>query len=170
MSTLGTIAVIVGVVVVLALVAIALIGARRKRLDSRREEAGELRKDAQRQGRLAERQRAEADERAARAKKAEAEAEEKAAQARREGALAEQRASGAGRQERFARDRHEEARSVDPDVGDDSADREQAGGGPVSRVARRSILRPPRRTSLAGWKAAEDPVGAERLPAIRAAA
>src|SRR3954471_14064507 len=126
MSTLGTIAVIVGVVVVLALVAIALIGARRKRLDSRREEAGELRQDAQRQGRLANRQRAEADERAARAKKAEAEAEERAAAARRERALAEQRDSVASRQERFARDRHEEARSVDPDVDDESEDHEHS--------------------------------------------
>jgi FtsZ-interacting cell division protein ZipA len=126
MSTLGTILVIVGVVALLTLVAVALIGARRRRLESRREHAGELRKDAQRQGRLAERQRAEADERAARAKKAEAEAEEKAAQARRERALADQRESVAGRQERFARGRHEEARAVDPDVEDDSGHRQQA--------------------------------------------
>jgi predicted lipid-binding transport protein (Tim44 family) len=125
MSTLGTIAIVAGALVVLTLVAILVMEARRKRLDSRREEAGELRKDAQRQGRLAERQRAEADERAARAKKAEAEAEEKAAQARRESALAEQRASVAGRQERFARDRHDEARSVDPDVDDDGADHDR---------------------------------------------
>ena len=125
MSTLGTIAIIVGAVVLLALIAIALMGARKKRLDSRREQAGELRNEAQRHGRLAERQRAEADERAARAKKAEAEAEEKAAVARRERALAEQRETVAGRQERFARGRHEEAQSVDPDVDEDSADRQQ---------------------------------------------
>src|SRR3954469_11107901 len=172
MSTLGTIAIIVGAIVLLALVAIALIGARRKRLDSRREEAGELRQDAQRQGRLANRQRAEADERAARAKKAEAEAEERAAAARRERALAEQRDSVAGRQERFARDRHEEARSVDPDVDDESEDRQQPASGRTrwARCARRPDRRPPRRLSPAGWEAAEDPVGTKGLPAVRAAA
>ena len=61
----------------------------------------------------------------ARVKQAEGEAEEKAAQARRERALAEQRANVAGRQERFARDRHDAARSVDPDVDDDTEDRQQ---------------------------------------------
>src|SRR3954468_19670079 len=169
MSTLGTIALIVGAVVLLALVALLIVSARRKRLDSRREEAGELRKDAQRQGRTAQRQRAEADERAARAKKAEAEAEERAAAARRERALAEQRDSVAGRQERFARDRHEEARSVDPDVDDESEARQQGASGRTRRAgwARRSARRRPRRLSPAGWEAAEDPVGTEGLAAVR---
>jgi hypothetical protein len=107
----------VGLIIVIAIAALALIGlfvliGRRKseaRTEQRRVEAHEHREEAQMRGARAERTRAEAEERAARA--------------RREQALADEQAAAANREQRFARDRHREADELDPDR-DATGDRE----------------------------------------------
>ena len=107
------------VVVAIVLIALAVVFSRKRRLESRRETAGELRREAHSVTLRAERQRATADEQEARARQAEAEAQEKAALARRETAEARERAAVAERTHAEARERHEEARDVDPDEDDD---------------------------------------------------
>ena len=118
MSTGAIVAIAMGAVVLLTLFVLLAGAARGRRLDTRRERAGELREEAHTRGLHASRERAAADEQAARAKQAEAEAEEKAAASRREAATAAERAQVAERERRFARERHEEAAEVDPDVRD----------------------------------------------------
>ena len=139
--------VIIGIVVCAAIligliVVLSRIG-RRRQMDARREQAHDLRQDAQSRELRATREQAAADEQTARAKQAQAEAEEKAATARREAAAAQERAEVADRERRFARERHDQAQSVDPDATDDETDRdeaERAGNGTTQRptTARRS--------------------------------
>lgn len=136
-----------GVIIGIAVCAAILIGlvvllsrsGRRRRIEARREQAHELRQDAQARELRATREQAAADEQSARAKQAEAEAEEKAATARREAAAAQERAELADRERRFARERHGEAQSIDPDASDatdDAGDRRQrTGNGKADRAA-----------------------------------
>jgi hypothetical protein len=102
---------VVGALVLIAAIAIASKMARERRLEGKREEAREVRHEAQLRGAQADRQRAEAEERAARARK--------------EQALADEQAAEADKRTRFARERQEEARSIDPDAGDEEAAREE---------------------------------------------
>lgn len=131
MSTGAVIAIAIGAVLLLAVIGLVGVFVRRRRVETRRERAGELRQEAQARELRATREGAAADEQAARARQSQAQAEEKAAVARREGAEAQQRAEAAEGERRFARDRHEEARSVDPDAVEDEGgrvdDRERAG-------------------------------------------
>jgi FtsZ-interacting cell division protein ZipA len=129
-----------GMIIGIAVAAIVLVGlivvlsraGRKRRLETRREQAHELRHEAQSRELRAERQQAKADEQSARAKQAAAEAEEKAAVARREEAAARERAQAAEGERRFARERHGEAQAIDPDADDsDGHDgREQTNGRP----------------------------------------
>ena len=105
------IAIVVGALVLIAAIAIATKMARERRLEGKREEAREVRHEAQLSGAQAERQQAEAQERAARA--------------RREQAIADEQAAEAEKHQRFARERHEEARSLDPDSDDEETAREE---------------------------------------------
>jgi FtsZ-interacting cell division protein ZipA len=129
------VAIVVGALILIAL--LALIGRRgsERRKDTRRHEAGEIRREAEVGRAQADRTRAEADERAARARREEATARE-------QGARAEA-------QQRDARDRHLEAAELDPDVdakeAADRYDREYAEGGP-SRDARGDELEHHERT------------------------
>ena len=123
MSTGAVIAIAIGAVLLLAVIGLVGVFVRRRRVETRREQAGELRQEAQARELRATREGAAADEQAARARQSQAQAEEKAAVARREGAEAQQRAEAAEGERRFARDRHEEARSVDPDAVDDEGGR-----------------------------------------------
>ncbi|HEX2232459.1 MAG TPA: hypothetical protein VHG69_03750 [Thermoleophilaceae bacterium] len=109
MDTGVIIAIVVGALVLIAAIAIASKMARERRLEGKREEAREVRHEAQLRGAQADRQRAEAEERAARARK--------------EQAIADQQAAEADKHGRFARERHEEARSLDPDADDEEAAR-----------------------------------------------
>jgi hypothetical protein len=98
---------VIVVIVVAALIVLALLvwlgrRGRERRLDTRRHEAREIRREAEVGRAQADQTRAEAEERAARARREEATAREQAA-------LAEER-------QREARDRHLEAARVDPDV------------------------------------------------------
>jgi hypothetical protein len=107
---------IVAIVIGVALLVAAFVWfgrqARERRLESKRLEAHETRREARVSGAQAERQRAEADERAARARK--------------EQAVAEEQSARAEKQHRFARERHERADELDPDVdGDGSSEREE---------------------------------------------
>ena len=128
MSTGAIVAIGMGAVALIALFGMLSMVIRRRRLDSRREQATELRQEAR--------------SRELRAKQAQAEAEEKAATARRESAAAEERAQVADRERRFARERHSEAQSIDPDVdddatGDDRAQESRNGGDSRERAASR---------------------------------
>ena len=102
MDTGAIVAIVIGVALLVA--ALVWFGrqARQRRLEGRRVEAHETRREARVSGAQAERQRAEADERAARARK--------------EQAMAEEQAAKAEKQHRFARERHERADELDPDV------------------------------------------------------
>ena len=122
MSTGAVIAIVIGAIILIALIVLLSRAARNKRLEGRREEAGELRREAQTRTLRAERQQASADEQQARAKQAEGEAEERAAAARRESAAAQERARAAEREHAVAREHHERALEVDPDVSADDAD------------------------------------------------
>src|SRR5205814_4464497 len=117
-STGAIIAIVIGAILLLAVVVLVARVAGRRRLEGRREAAGEQRDQAQTRSLQAETTRAEADQRAARAQRAEAEAEEKAALARKEGATAQQRESEAQRQSEAARTHHVRACRIDPDVSD----------------------------------------------------
>jgi hypothetical protein len=113
MSAGVIIAIVVGVIVLAALLLLLGKKGRERRLETRREQAHEIRHEAQVHGAQAERERAEADERAARA--------------RREQAVAQEQAARADKSGRFARERHEEAVRVDPDA-DEGDDEERRGG------------------------------------------
>jgi hypothetical protein len=120
MDTGVIIAIVVAALIVLALLWLVGRRARDRKLDTRRDEARQIRRDAQVSGAQADRTRAEAEERAARARREEAGAREQAAHAE-------------AKQEE-ARDRHLQAASVDPDVDEGEAadrydrDREGVGG------------------------------------------
>jgi hypothetical protein len=102
------IAIVIAALLVLALVMLVAKRGRERRLDAKRGEAHELRRDAEVTRAQADRTRAEADERAARARQEEAAAREQAA-------VADERS-------REAQEGHSEADRIDPDVKQDDAD------------------------------------------------
>ena len=75
------IAIVVGVLVLIAAIVLATKMGRERRLDTKRQQSREVRREAQIRGARAERQAAEADERAARARREQAIAEEQSAEA-----------------------------------------------------------------------------------------
>jgi hypothetical protein len=104
------VAIVVAALILLALLLWAGRRSRERRLDAKRGEAREIRREAEIGRAQADRTRAEAEERAARARQEEATAREQAAEAE--------------ARQREARDRHMEAASVDPDVDErEAADR-----------------------------------------------
>jgi FtsZ-interacting cell division protein ZipA len=105
MSTGLLIAIIVIALIVLALLFLVGRKRREKRLETRRHEAREIRREA------------EASQ--ARADQARAEAEERAARARREEAAAREQAATAAERGREARERHLDAARKDPDTDED---------------------------------------------------
>ena len=107
MSTGAIIAIVVGALILLALLWFVLRAGRERRLDTRREEAREIRR--------------EAEVGSAQADKSRAEADAQAAEARRQDALARERAATADEQHREARERHIEAADKDPDADPDEA-------------------------------------------------
>jgi hypothetical protein len=114
MDTGVIIAIVAAALIVLALLWLLGRRARERKLDTRRGEAREIRREAEVSGAQADRTRAEAEERAARARREEATAREQAAHAE------------AKQQE--ARDRHLEAANVDPDVDErEAAERYDSG-------------------------------------------
>ena len=129
MSTGLIIAIVaVGLIVVAGLLLAARKG-RQKRLDARRHQAREIRREAEVSRAQADHTRAEADERAARA--------------RREEAVARERAAAAEGRAREARERHLDAARKDPDADEDEFadhyDRQHGGdgdGGSAGRVRR----------------------------------
>jgi hypothetical protein len=122
MSTGAIIAIAVGAVVVLALIAGLARVASRKRDERRREQAGELRQEARSRSIQADSARASADEQAAEALRVQAEAEERAAQARQGRAAADRQSLEAERLTESARDQHAQARAIDPDASDSGQD------------------------------------------------
>ena len=115
MSTGVIIAIVVAVLIVLAILWLVGRSARERRLDTRRHEASEIRREAEVGRAQADRTKAEADERAARARREEATAREQAARAE--------------EQQREVRDRHLEAAALDPDVDEkQAAERYDQGG------------------------------------------
>jgi FtsZ-interacting cell division protein ZipA len=102
MSTGAIIAIVIGVLILLALVVWISRRGRAARHESRRHEAREIRR--------------EAEVRTAEADQMSAEAEEQAARARREEAEARQRAARAEEHRREADDHHARAHDVDPDT------------------------------------------------------
>jgi hypothetical protein len=112
MDTGVIIAIVVGALVLIAAIVLASRMARERRLEGKRDQAREVRQEAQIRGAKADRQHAEAEERAARARK--------------EQAIAEEQAAKADEHRRFARDRHVEADKIDPDA-DDEARRGERG-------------------------------------------
>jgi F0F1-type ATP synthase membrane subunit b/b' len=116
------IAIVIGALLLLALFMLLGRKGRERKLESRRHEAREIRREA-------ELDRAQAD-------KTRAEAEAQAAEARRQEALARQRAAEAEEQHRTARERHLEAASLDPDADEDEEaariDRDRGQSGIIS--------------------------------------
>jgi hypothetical protein len=115
MDTGVIVAIVIGVLIVLALLWLLGRRGRERRLETRRDEAHQIRREAEVGRAQADRTHAEADERAARARREEANAREQAAQAE--------------AQQMEARERHMEAAKLDPDVDEKEAsqqfDREQ---------------------------------------------
>jgi F0F1-type ATP synthase membrane subunit b/b' len=107
MSTGAIIAIIIGVLILLAVLWFLGRKGRERRLDTRRDQAREIRREA-------EVGRAQAD-------KTRAEADAQAAEARRQEALARERSASAEDQRREARERHLEAAKKDPDADPDEA-------------------------------------------------
>jgi hypothetical protein len=107
MDTGVVIAIVVGALIVLALLWFLGRAGRERKLDKRRGEAHEIRREA-------EVGRAQADQ-------TRAEADAQAAEARRQDALARERSATADEQHRAARDRHIEAAEKDPDADPDEA-------------------------------------------------
>lgn len=118
MDTGVIIAIVVAALLVLALLWVLGRRARESRLEGRRDQAREIRREAEVGRAQADRTRAEAEERAARA--------------RREEATAREQATHAEEQQLEARDRHLEAARVDPDVDESEAatryDQDRPGG------------------------------------------
>ena len=107
MSTGAIIAIVIGVVIVLAVLWFVARAGRDRKLESRRVEAREMRREAEVGSAKADRTRAEA--------------EAQAAEAKRQDALARERAASADDQHREARERHIEAARKDPDADPDGA-------------------------------------------------
>jgi F0F1-type ATP synthase membrane subunit b/b' len=126
MSTGLIIAIVVAALILLALFWFLGRKGRERRLDTRRHQAGEIRR--------------EADVSRAHADRTRAEAEAQAAEARRQEALARERGAQAEEQHREARERHIEAAKRHPDMDEDEAaeqfDREYAAGGGGADTAR----------------------------------
>jgi F0F1-type ATP synthase membrane subunit b/b' len=101
MSTGVVIVIVIGALIVLALLAWLGTRARHQRLDSRRQQARQIRREAEVHDAQADRVSAEAEERAARARQEEAGAREQSARA--------------DEHRREAETRHERADDVDPD-------------------------------------------------------
>ena len=118
MSTGAIIAIVAGAVVVVLLFALVISAIARSRRAAHREQAAELREDARSRSIDAASTRAAADEQAAHAKRVQAEAEERAAQARHGRATAERSAVEAEHETQAAREQHDRARALDPDVSD----------------------------------------------------
>jgi hypothetical protein len=124
MSTTAIIVVVVAAIILIASAIVVTRRARASKTEGRRERAGELRGTARAHELSAEREQATADQQTARAKGAQAQAQEKAAIARSETIAANERAESAAHSEGLAVEHHEQARELDPDVGDDhEADR-----------------------------------------------
>ena len=107
MDTGVIIAIAVAVLIVLAILWFAGRKGRERRLDTRRDQAREIRREAEVETAQADRTRAEA--------------EAQAAEAKRQDALARERAASAEEQEQEARERHIEAAEKDPDADPDQA-------------------------------------------------
>jgi F0F1-type ATP synthase membrane subunit b/b' len=107
MSTGAIIAIVIAALIVLAVLWFLGRKGRERRLDTRREQAHEIRREAEVGRAQADRTRAEADA--------------QAAEARRQDALARERAATAEDQHREARERHIEAAKKDPDADPDEA-------------------------------------------------
>lgn len=122
MSTGAIIAIVAGAIVLVAVLVLLTRAARGRRLESRREDAAELRQRAAARERSAADARAAADEESARAQRVRAEADEKAAQARRNEIAAQERAGDAERETLVAREHHDRAREIDPDASDTGED------------------------------------------------
>jgi len=139
MSTGAIIAIVVGAIILVALLAYTAAAMRRHRLEGRREEARGLHRQAQARSIQVEGQRASAEEHAARSRRAQAEAEEKAAQARRDELVAQERAVEADRGAEAAREHHDRARAVDPDMSDEGHEEavELDGSTPAADTPRR---------------------------------
>ena len=110
MDTGVIIAIVVGALILLALLALLAKRGRDRKLESNRQEAREIRRGA-------EVSRAQAD-------KTQAEADVQAAEARRQEAQSRQRAAEAEEQQREARERHLEAARLDPDVDEREVERQ----------------------------------------------
>ena len=114
MSTGAIIAIVIGVLILLALIVWVSRRSRAARHESRRHEAREIRR--------------EAEVRTAEADQMSAEAEERAARARREEAEARQQAARAEEHRREADEHHARAHNVDPDTkGDYVPERDRSG-------------------------------------------
>ena len=107
MDTGVIVAIVVGVLIVLALVWFLSRAGQNRRNETRRTEAREIRREAEVGSAQADRTRAEADA--------------QAAEARRQEALSRERSATADQQHREARDRHIEAAEKDPDADPDEA-------------------------------------------------
>jgi hypothetical protein len=118
MSTGAIVAIVVGAILLIALLATLVPLTRRRSLGRRRERAGSLRQEAHTHRLNAERTRAAADEQAARASREKAEAEELAARGRVQRASSQERVTEAQREMAVAREHHDRARAIDPDAGD----------------------------------------------------
>ena len=120
MDTGAIIAIVIAALVVIALLVVVSRRGRERKLETRRDEAHEIRRDAEVGQAQADRTRAEAEERAARARREEATAREQAARAADQG--------------RDAAERRTEADRIDPDVDESEAlerdEREQGGKDP----------------------------------------
>jgi hypothetical protein len=116
MSTGAIVAIVIGAVLLIVLLAFLAKRGRERRFESMRLEAQEHRNEARIRERSAARDQAEADEAAARAKKARAIAEEQAAQARRAEAEAEAKAEHAQHERGHVEQLHERATEIDPDA------------------------------------------------------
>ncbi len=129
MDTGVIIAIVVGVLILLALLWFLGRKGRERRHETRRVEATEIRREA-------EVGRAQAD-------KTSAEAEAQAAEARRQEALARERQASAEEQQQAARERHIEAAKKDPDADPDEAaaefDRRRAEGGATGGAGDQSV-------------------------------
>jgi hypothetical protein len=119
MDTGVIIAIVIGALILLALLWFVGRKGRERRHETRRVEAGEIRREAELGSAQADKTRAEADA--------------QAAEARRQEALAREHAASAEEQHREARERHIEAAKKDPDADPDEAaaefDRRHAEGG-----------------------------------------
>lgn len=120
---------IVGVLIVLALVLVAVRMGAKKKQDSRRVEAGEMRQAAASDERTIQTHRAEAAEQEALAREARAESDRKAAAADKLDLQAQERSEQASGKQAEQHDRLRTADEIDPDVPDrDPGDDASAGG------------------------------------------